>query len=188
VTHVHALIGFCWFLVVVIWLVTAAETKKSTKDAQGKVGRWIRFFFFVGFLACLGVKDIRALNDIYLFSPNYFVQAISVVLCIVGVCFAIWARLRMGRNWSMPMTVKEHSRLVTSGPYALVRHPIYAGLCLALVGSILTAGLLWAFWYSVWTLYFLYSAVKEEKTMLMQFPDEYAKYQERTRMLIPFVL
>jgi protein-S-isoprenylcysteine O-methyltransferase Ste14 len=119
----HTLIGICWFLVVAIWIITGAEAKKSTKGHQGKAGRWIRFFLVVSFIACLWVKDISALNDVHLFSPNFFVQVLSIALCIVGVCFAIWARLRIGRNWGMPMAVKEHTQLVTSGPYRLVGPP-----------------------------------------------------------------
>ena len=128
------------------------------------------------------------LNERHLFFPNYFVQVLSVVFCISGISFAIWARLHMGKNWGMPMALKEHTELITSGPYRLVRHPIYGGLCLAMIGSMLIGSLLMAIWCSLLILFFLYSALKEEKTMSTQFPNEYPKYRKRTKMLIPFVL
>jgi protein-S-isoprenylcysteine O-methyltransferase Ste14 len=187
-TFAHTMIGICWFLVVVIWLVTGAQTKKPSKDRRGRTGRWIRFILFICFIACLWVKELSTLNDVHMLSPTYFTAMLSATLCMVGVGFAIWARLCIGRNWGMPMTVIEQTQLVTSGPYSLVRHPIYSGLCLALLGSLLTAGLIWGIWYFAWALYFVYSAVKEEKLMLVRFPNEYPLYQEKTKMLIPFVL
>lgn len=100
----------------------------------------------------------------------------------------MWGRFHLGKYWGMPMVRKEYTRLITLGPYLLVRHPIYTGLCLAMIASMIPAGLLWTIWYLVWTLYFLYSAIEEEKAMLVQFPDEYPGYKEKTKMLIPFIL
>ena len=56
--------------------------------------------------------------------------AIGLVLFALGLGFAIWARLHIGRNWGTPMTQKNEPELVTSGPYRFVRHPIYSGILL----------------------------------------------------------
>jgi protein-S-isoprenylcysteine O-methyltransferase Ste14 len=86
------------------------------------------------------------------------------------------------------MSVKEDPELVTTGPYAYVRHPIYAGLWLAMLGS----GIAQSVWWLVPVVfgggYFFYSARKEEKVMLKRFPDEYRAYVKRTKMFVPFVL
>jgi protein-S-isoprenylcysteine O-methyltransferase Ste14 len=87
----------------------------------------------------------------------------------------------------MPMSIKDHPELVIQGPYVYVRHPIYTGIIFAMLGSALALGLWWLIFGIVMFLYFIYSAVKEEKTMIREFPNEYPAYKKRTKMLIPFV-
>ncbi len=111
----------------------------------------------------------------------------GLVLFAVGLGFAIWARMHIGRNWGTPMTQKDEPELVTSGPYHLVRHPIYSGILVAGVGT--AVGLSW-WWLTAVVLagvYFLYSATVEERFMIEQFPDAYPVYRRSTRMLVPFV-
>jgi protein-S-isoprenylcysteine O-methyltransferase Ste14 len=88
----------------------------------------------------------------------------------------------------MPRAVKENPELVMTGPYAYVRHPIYAGMLVAMIGSGLVAGWPWILFTVVFGAYFLYSATEEEKLMLRTFPDSYPAYQQRTKMLVPYVL
>jgi hypothetical protein len=57
--------------------------------------------------------------------------------------FAIWARVHIGRNWGTPMTQKDQPELVTSGPYHLVRHPIYSGILVASVGTAVALSWFW---------------------------------------------
>jgi Putative protein-S-isoprenylcysteine methyltransferase len=68
---------------------------------------------------------------------------IGLVLFALGLAFAIWARIHLGRNWGTPMTQKDEPELVTSGPYHLVRHPIYSGILLAGVGTATALSWLW---------------------------------------------
>lgn len=60
---------------------------------------------------------------------------LGLVLFALGLGFAIWARMHIGRNWGTPMSQKDGAELVTSGPYHLVRHPIYSGILLAGIGT-----------------------------------------------------
>jgi len=106
----------------------------------------------------------------------------------IGLAFAVWARRHIGKNWGMPMTSKEHPELVTTGPYALVRHPIYSGILLALLGSSLTTGVFDLALLVIFGVYFLYCAYVEEALMSKEFPDRYPEYKKRTKFLIPFVL
>ena len=62
---------------------------------------------------------------------------LGVAACATGIGIATWARVCLGRNWGMPMTVRARPTLVRSGPYRVVRHPIYSGLLLAALGSAL---------------------------------------------------
>jgi len=110
-------------------------------------------------------------------------------LVALGLAFTVWARLHLGTNWSGIVTVKRGHELVTSGPYAIVRHPIYTGLVVAFVGSatalgeargVLAVALVVA---SLWRKLRL-----EERWMAEQFGDDYERYRGRVRALVPFVL
>lgn len=108
---------------------------------------------------------------------------------IVGVAFAIWARVVLGRNWSGAVVlVREGQGLVQSGPYAIVRHPIYTGFLTALIGTALTLGTL-AAWLGVVAalIAFLIRVDIEDRLMAAAFGEAHAAYRARTRRLIPFV-
>lgn len=109
----------------------------------------------------------------------------GVVLCALGLGLAISARWHLGRNWGMPMSRKEQPELVTSGPYAHLRHPIYTGLILAMLGSAIGVNIFYALLLVPVGAYFIYSARREETIMLQLFPEQYAAYMARSGMLAP---
>jgi protein-S-isoprenylcysteine O-methyltransferase Ste14 len=115
-------------------------------------------------------------------------EAAGLVLFALGLGFAVWARLHIGRNWGTPMTQKAEPELVTSGPYRLVRHPIYSGILLANVGTAVALNWLWLAAFALAAIYFIYSATVEERYLTEQFPDDYPRYKRSTKMLVPFVL
>ncbi len=122
-------------------------------------------------------------------APNALVvRLIGVVLFAAGLGLAVWARIYLGRNWGMPMTRKDEPELVTSGPYRFVRHPIYSGLLLGILGSALATSVYWLIGLVVVGAYFIYSAKVEEGLMTENFPAQYPGYKAKTKMLIPFVL
>lgn len=113
---------------------------------------------------------------------------IGLGLFAAGLLFAIWARVHLGRNWGTPMTRKDDPALVTSGPYRLVRHPIYSGILVAGVGTAVGLSWTWLVPVGLGATYFIYSATVEERFMAEQFPDGYPAYKRSTKMLVPFVL
>ena len=112
---------------------------------------------------------------------------LGLVLFALGLGFAIWARLHIGRNWGTPMTQKDEPELVTGGPYRLVRHPIYSGILAAGIGTAIALSWLWLVAVALAGVYFIYSAVVEERYLTGRFPDDYPAYKRSTRMLVPFV-
>jgi protein-S-isoprenylcysteine O-methyltransferase Ste14 len=118
---------------------------------------------------------------------NPIVQGIGAGLVYAGVAIAVWARYHLGSNWGMPMSEKEGAELVTTGPYAYVRNPIYSGVLLAIIGAALSLGLLWAIAFVPYAVYLIPSVFGEEKIMARLFPDTYPAYKARTKRLIPWV-
>jgi protein-S-isoprenylcysteine O-methyltransferase Ste14 len=122
-------------------------------------------------------------------SPSALPGAIGAALALAGVGFAIWARLTLGHYWSgLVMTVREGHQLVQTGPYAIVRHPIYTGMLAAILGTTLTLGTL-ASWLAVpaGLAGILIRVEVEERLMAAEFGPAHAVYRARTKKLIPFV-
>jgi protein-S-isoprenylcysteine O-methyltransferase Ste14 len=114
---------------------------------------------------------------------------IAVLLLVFGVAFSIWARLALGKNWSGVVEVKVDHELVNHGPYRWVRHPIYTGMLIALLGTGLAAGEvrgLLAFLIAFTSLW-IKSRV-EERWMLREFGDLYATYRRTSWALLPYLL
>ena len=86
------------------------------------------------------------------------------------------------------MTQKSDPELVTSGPYHLVRHPIYSGILAAGIGTAAALSWQWLIAVALAAVYFLYSATVEERHMTDRFPDDYPVYKRSTKMLVPFIL
>jgi protein-S-isoprenylcysteine O-methyltransferase Ste14 len=110
----------------------------------------------------------------------------AVGLVVAGLGFTVWARLVLGRNWSGVVTLKDNHTLIRSGPYGLVRHPIYTGLLLALIGSAMTRGEWRGFLgLALVAAAFLRKIAIEERWLAEQFPADYARYRQEVPALIP---
>jgi protein-S-isoprenylcysteine O-methyltransferase Ste14 len=113
--------------------------------------------------------------------------AVGLALVMLGLAFTVWARLHLGRNWSGTVTLKEGHELIRSGPYAYVRHPIYTGLLVALLGSAVAGGELRAMiGLSVVAGAFIRKLRIEERFMREIFPGQYQRYCAQVPALVPF--
>jgi protein-S-isoprenylcysteine O-methyltransferase Ste14 len=183
------IISDCWILFAVIWMVAAFWTKQSVYKERGR--RLLRYTVPLLIGAYLIFKGQRLSDplDLRVIPRVDAVAWIGVVLCVAGLAFCIWARFTLGRNWSGVVTLKGGHDLITRGPYALVRHPIYTGLLAMIVATVIVLGHV----AGIIALPFVYVGLwiklrYEEKLMLQKFPDEYAAYQRRVKRLIPFLL
>lgn len=179
-----------WLLFLTIWMISSLGAKKSVRDRASSRGIVVRLVVVALVLLWLRLQSISHgfhHATIYLPNRNVALGIAGVTLCALGIGFAIYARFYLGSNWGLPMSRKANPELITSGPYALVRHPIYTGLLLAMIGSALAESVTWALALLVFGPYFVYSARVEERTMADAFPEQYTAYRERTKMLVPFV-
>jgi protein-S-isoprenylcysteine O-methyltransferase Ste14 len=113
--------------------------------------------------------------------------AVGLALVMLGLAFTVWARLHLGRNWSGTVTLKERHELIRSGPYAYVRHPIYTGLLVALLGSAVACGELRAMiGLGVVAGAFIRKLRIEERFMRGIFPGRYQRYCAEVPALVPF--
>src|ERR1700678_395005 len=145
---IRAAIGIIWVVFWVGWVLSAFNAKESVATRRFPVG---------GLSAIAVVVLIRVLpSSSVLEFHTQVVGWIGAAVFVSGLAFAVWARVYLGRNWGMPMTVRGEPELVPSGPYRFVRHPIYTGLLLGVVGTALATngfGLLIA---AVLTIYFYF--------------------------------
>lgn len=114
--------------------------------------------------------------------------AIGTLLVAAGLALSVWARWHLGRNWSGIVTVKQGHTLVTTGPYRRVRHPIYTGLLVGLVGTALAIGAPYGFIATALILVgLIIKLYVEEERMRDTFRADYEAYSRRTARLIPGV-
>lgn len=180
-----SIIGYLWVILIAVWVMSAFAAKRTLRR---RMGEWFwRAGIIVVIVVVLNRPDVQRSIARLQPHPSALLGYAAVALCALGIAFAVWARLYLGSNWGMPMSVKEHPELVTRGPYAYVRHPIYTGTLLAMFASALATGAWWLGVFAVSAVYFVYSATQEEKMMAQTFPDRYPAYKARTKMLIPFI-
>jgi len=113
-------------------------------------------------------------------------ELLGVAMVVLEFGFTVWARVHLGSNWSGTVTLKKEHELVRSGPYHWVRHPIYTGVLLAILGSVIALGQwrgLLAFGFI--TLGLVLKLRVEERWMGEAFGNQYARYKREVAALIP---
>lgn len=181
VVDIIILVG--WVAFWIFWLAASIGVKAGQT-------RWARFagIRVVIILVILLLVRVRALKGHVTTATDPWLQGIGLAIFILGLALAIWARVYLGRNWGMPMSKKVDPELVTTGPYHSIRHPIYSGIILAMIGTTIAVSLYWLAAVILLGAYFLYSAIVEERNMAQLFPSSYPQYKRSTKMLVPFIL
>lgn len=112
----------------------------------------------------------------------------AALVTATGLMFAVWARIYLGRNWSGTVTIKQDHELIVGGPYAIVRHPIYSGLLIALFGSAAARGE----WRGLLAVLIAWATLRrklrfEERWMAERFGPQYESYSRRVPALVPYL-
>jgi len=180
------LIAGMWISWVVYWLLASWGVKRTERREPlgSRLLHVLPLLFAVALLWGHRVP-VALLNErIFPWAPwEFWIAALVIAL---GLLFTVWARVHIGRNWSGVVTLKEGHELVDTGPYALVRHPIYTGLLVAFVGSALARGE----WRGVLAVLIAWAALwrklrLEERWMTERFGEQYVAYCRRVPALVP---
>jgi protein-S-isoprenylcysteine O-methyltransferase Ste14 len=186
----HWCVLWLWLLFLAVWILSSLGAKRSVRNRAWSRGIVLRLIVLLLVLVTLRLPSVAhgfRHAAIFLANRNAVLGIAGVALCALGIGLAVYARFYLGSNWGLPMTRKANPELVTSGPYAFVRHPIYSGLFLAMIGSALAESVTWGLALLIFGPYFIYSARVEDRTMADAFPEQYPAYRARTKMLVPFV-
>jgi protein-S-isoprenylcysteine O-methyltransferase Ste14 len=189
-TNYGRLIAAFWLVLFIYWAIAAFSAKRSIGTRRWRTESALRLSILVVVVIALRTPELRhALRGAQAFEGGSTLMGLGgALLAALGVGLAILARVHLGRNWGMPVSRKENPDLVTTGPYALIRHPIYSGMLLAMLGSALGESVFWMLPLILFGVYFIYSARREERQMIEQFPQQYPAYMARTKMLLPLLL
>jgi len=178
-----------WVAWIVSWWVVALWTDRVTKRLDARTEVLYRLPTLVAVLLLFGV--VRWSGDVvWLRTPRHpGIAWMLVGLTIAGLAFTWWARIHLGRLWSVTVTRKKDHRVVNTGPYRLVRHPIYTGILFAALASTCMRGtLLAAIGYVVLVISFYIKARIEERFLRSELGrDAYDTYARQTPMLVPFL-
>jgi protein-S-isoprenylcysteine O-methyltransferase Ste14 len=177
-----------WLAWLGYWLV-AARNVKETRRREGLTSFLLnRAFVAIGaVLLVFQHPPLHWLEQRFV-PPTMVAYWLGFIMAVAGLAFAVWARVYLGRNWSGTVTVKQDHELIRSGPYRLVRHPIYSGLLLALLGTAVAIGE----WRGLLAFIaiaagFLIKIRTEERFMAETFGDAYAHYRAEVPALTPFL-
>jgi len=184
--HAFQMAGEAW-AIWAVWWSAMAFFSKSTKRRES-VGQRIEhlvpailgftLIFREGFGGSWLARPVVSANPLLLW--------LCVVVTILGLLFAVWARLILGSNWSGTVTIKTNHQLIRRGPYRWIRHPIYTGMLAALLATAMIQGLLSGMIGFAFVLLALYRKARREESFLSQeFGEGFSEHRQHTGMFLP---
>jgi protein-S-isoprenylcysteine O-methyltransferase Ste14 len=177
-----------WIAWVASWVVASRWSGRTAKRAT-TVETWVYRAVILAGALLIAPWTARTLGESPIWSISDYGAYALVGLMLVGLALTWWARIQLGPLWSSSITRKDEHRLVDSGPYALVRHPIYTGIIIALVATATTEATLVALSGALIIAIGLWVKARAEERFLAAElgPDAYESYRRRVPMLVPFV-
>ena len=131
---------FLWMVLALVWIVSALRTKRTIRTHSTASQLLYTVVLAAGVYLIFAQQSGISWLDRQLFPVTVTVAVAGLLAVLTGIAFSVWARFMLGGNWSNRVTVKENHSLVCRGPYRIVRHPIYSGILLGMLGSALQRG------------------------------------------------
>ena len=186
---IQTIIFGTWILFWGYWLFSAIRDRSPYKRKQSPQSLLLYVIVLaVAWLLVTGMLSPGLLLEQVVPATLPFAFA-GLVVTTAGLSFAVWARIHLGKNWSGSPAIRVDQRIIRTGPYRIVRNPIYAGILLGVTGTAIALGTVWALSTIVLLLAaFLLKIHVEEQFLLEEFGEEYLQYKREVRALIPFVI
>jgi len=169
-----------WLLLIAFWYVAAIFTHKD-KSREGHLFRLQHVLPLVASFFLIFSRHGMFLlwGKMYPTKWDSWIVYPGLLATVAGLAFALWSRIHLGRYWSGNITIKEGHRVIRTGPYAMVRHPLYTGWLVATFGSALVSGTADAFFgLELVILAFAIKLQREERVLVRELGDEYRRYMD----------
>lgn len=183
-----------WIIFVIYWFISAWSVKPIRETSGWLRGNWYPILYLIGFSFMINFKFLSRLGiprnklAILLLPHTIVLSIIILILMSAGLMVAIVARSTLARNWSGAVALKEGHELITTGPYQFVRHPIYTGMLLMILGTALSLDTVGAcIGFLIILAGVLLKMQQEEVLLTKHFAQDYLSYKKRTKILIPFI-
>jgi protein-S-isoprenylcysteine O-methyltransferase Ste14 len=187
VPSMRLVIPAMWLFWALLWAIAALRTKRTRwRESLG-----LRLSHLVPVLACwvllAAPRRLPPVLRMRIVPDGRILPLLGAVLVAAALGFALWARVHLGGNWSGLVTLKEGHALVRTGPYRVVRHPIYTGLLLAVIGTAAAIGEWRGVLALACALVGLVIKIRAEEALMRRTFPEYAAYRKTTAALIPLL-
>ncbi len=161
-----------------------------TKKVEDKKPTRERFLVALNFVGMLGVPLIYIFTpwlDFFSLSFFEFIRYLGIAFFVTGLILLIWIHKALGEHWSMMLKLSDEHKLISSGPYSRVRHPMYTFFYIMVISTALISANLFVgvFGILTWTILYIVRVGDEESMLLEQFGEEYQQYMDRTGRLLP---
>lgn len=180
------IILLCWLAFAMVWVVAAV---RSPRVRHGDIRWWNAIPVATGIALFIVSRTTPPMGvALPLWQPTALLAVAADTCAIGGLVILLWARRALGRQWSATVALKEGHLLVTAGPYARVRHPIYSGALLLCLGTALLLASVASFAALALVAFGLCCKARAEERLLCEhFGRDYPTYRARTKMLIPAI-
>lgn len=174
-----------WLIFLAYWIISALRTRSQAVRKRSPTSLWLYWVLLgLGFV----ILSIDPVSSWRFLPDNLAMKLIGYVILVIGLSFATWARIHLGKYWSERITIKVDHKLIRSGPYNIVRHPMYTGILFGFIGSVIMSGGISALVALALVLTALLVKIgQEEKLLLEEFGPTYVQYKKKVKTLIPFI-
>jgi protein-S-isoprenylcysteine O-methyltransferase Ste14 len=182
---VDVVVWACWGLLIAVWIGGALYFGRRATRVQKRSFRSAGWYLLVISL-WLVTRALLGVDTLSLHGEPESIRLLGTVLLVVSTGFALWARVVLGSMWSSSAVARERHILRIKGPYAVSRHPIYAGILGMLLGTAVALGFgAWLYVFVLALVVFVLRIRAEERLLNEVFPGAYEEYRRRVPALIP---
>lgn len=174
---------YAGWAVLILYLIVASRNVK--RDEEVDLGQ--SFGLMYALIAAFALPYVPIFSFVNYAPVSPALSILGLLIFGIGIVFFVAARHTLGRNWSQVVSAKQEHELITSGPYNVVRHPMYSAGLLACLGAAIVVGGPFVFMLITLLPIFIWRVGAEDKLMTAQFPSQYPGYMQRTRALIPLI-